>query len=122
MTLLLVLLLLLLTESTISQPNDNDNNNSNISNHCRGSAPSSNFIKNRNSTFDVMRNQLLSEKVLYSRAQDLSGGDSVFAAAQCRNYLTVDQCLACFDIAVYELAKCVVSNGAYVFLDECYVR
>ncbi|KAF5769140.1 putative protein kinase RLK-Pelle-DLSV family [Helianthus annuus] len=121
MTVLVVLLVLLLTDPTVSQSTD-DVNNTNISNHCRGRAPTSNFIRNRNSTFDEMRRRLLSERVLYARAQDLSGGDSVFAAAQCRNYLSVEQCVACFDVAFSELAKCIVSNGAYVFLDECYVR
>ncbi|KAD6794379.1 hypothetical protein E3N88_05275 [Mikania micrantha] len=61
-------------------------------------------------------------RVLYERAQDLSGGDLVYAAARCRNYLSVDQCVVCFDVAFFELAKCIVGNGAYVFLDECYAR
>ncbi|KAL8241931.1 hypothetical protein R6Q59_012233 [Mikania micrantha] len=69
-----------------------------------------------------MRMILLSQRVLYARAQDLSGGDSVYAAAQCRNYLSVDQCVVCFNVAFFKLAKCIVGNGAYVFLDECYVR
>lgn len=119
MTVLVVLLVLLLTEPTISQSNYNYTN---ISNHCRGSAPTSIFIKNRNSTFAEIRRLLLSNRVLYARAQELSGGDSVYAAAQCRNYLSVDQCVACFDVAVYEMVKCTAGNGAYVFLDECYVR
>ncbi|KAL8260663.1 hypothetical protein R6Q59_028616 [Mikania micrantha] len=69
-----------------------------------------------------MRMILLSQRVLYERAQDLSGGDLVYAAARCRNYLSVDQCVVCFDVAFFELAKCIVGNGAYVFLDECYAR
>ncbi|KAD7479175.1 hypothetical protein R6Q59_008018 [Mikania micrantha] len=118
MTFLVVLLLLLLTEPTVlSQSNDNK-----LSSGCIGSGSTSNFIKNRNSTFASMRMTLLSQRVLYARAQDLSDGDTVFAAAQCRNYLSVDQCVACFDVAIFELAKCIVGNGAYVFLDECYVR
>ncbi|KAL8194044.1 hypothetical protein R6Q57_026286 [Mikania cordata] len=118
MTFLMVLLVLLLTEPTVlSQSNDNK-----LSSGCVGSGSTSNFIKNRNSTFANMRMTLLSQRVLYARAQDLSDGDTVFAAAQCRNYLSVDQCVACFDVAIFELAKCIVGNGAYVFLDECYVR
>lgn len=122
MTVLVVLLVLLLPKPIFSQSNNTTVDNTNISNHCRGNAPTSNFIKNRNSTFDQMRRVLVSDRVLYAKAQELSGGDSVYAAAQCRNYLSVDQCLACFDVAVFELGKCIAGNGAYVFLDECYVR
>ncbi|KAD7478589.1 hypothetical protein E3N88_01725 [Mikania micrantha] len=68
------------------------------------------------------RNNLRGRRVLYARSQALGAGDSVFAAAQCRNYLTVDQCVACFDASVSKLVNCTSGNGAYVTFDNCFVR
>ncbi|KAL8246808.1 hypothetical protein R6Q59_008024 [Mikania micrantha] len=81
-----------------------------------------NFNKNRNSVFVELRNNLRGRRVLYARSQALGAGDSVFAAAQCRNYLTVDQCVACFDASVSKLVNCTSGNGAYVTFDNCFVR
>ncbi|GJR60713.1 cysteine-rich receptor-like protein kinase 2 [Tanacetum coccineum] len=92
---------------------------------CGSIAPksASNFNRNRNSTLNDIRTQLLSQNILYAKAQDLTGGDSVFALTQCRNYLTVDQCVACFDAGVSVLVNCRhVGNGAFVLFDNCFVR
>ncbi|KAI3747600.1 hypothetical protein L6452_10113 [Arctium lappa] len=121
MAVLIVLLVLLLIELGIAQSNDT---NIPIQYFCGSIAPKSqsNFIKNRKSTLDELRMQLLSRRVFYARAQNLSDGDSVFAVAQCRNYISVDQCVDCFDVAASELVNCTAGNGAYVFLDNCFVR
>ncbi|KAI7731740.1 hypothetical protein M8C21_021631, partial [Ambrosia artemisiifolia] len=81
-----------------------------------------NFIKNRNSTFNELKTQLLNQRLHYARAQDLSGGHSVFAAIQCRNYLSTDQCVACFDECVSELVNCQSGNRGFISFDNCYVR
>ncbi|KAJ9541301.1 hypothetical protein OSB04_027807 [Centaurea solstitialis] len=125
MAILIVLLVLLLTKPGTAQSNRLDNNtNIPIQSFCGSIAPISllNFIKNRESTLDELRIQLLSKRVLYARAQALSDGDSVFAVAQCRNYLSTDQCVACFDAGVSQLVNCTEGNGAYVFLDNCFIR
>lgn len=125
MAILVVLLVLMLAETVTSQSSNHINNtNIPILNFCGSIAPKSalNFNKNRNSTLNDIRSQLLNQNKLYARAQDLSGGDSVFAAAQCRNYLTVDQCVACFDAGVSVLVNCSVGNGAYVLFDNCFLR
>lgn len=118
---LVVLVVLLLTESVISQSNTSVTY-ADIPNHCRGSLPTSNFIRNRNLTLDELVMQLSSRRVLSARAQRLSGGDPVFAQAQCRNYLNVDQCVDCINEGIFNLVKCIVGNSAYVFLDDCSVR
>ncbi|KAJ0549964.1 putative protein kinase RLK-Pelle-DLSV family [Helianthus annuus] len=120
-TVLLVLVVLLLTKTAISQSNTSVNC-IDVPNHCGGRVPRSNFINNRNFALDELRMQLFSKRVLYARAQNSSGGDPVFAEAQCRNYLTVDRCVGCFDVAVFNLVKCIDGNGANVFLDDCSVR
>lgn len=125
MAVLVVLLVLLLLETGASQSIDPvSNTNIPTQTFCGRNAPGnpSNFNITRNSTFDDLRRQLLSNRVLYARAQDLTGGNSVFAAAQCWNYLSVDQCVACFDAAVSVLVNCPVGNGANAYFDNCFVR
>ncbi|KAK1410563.1 hypothetical protein QVD17_37100 [Tagetes erecta] len=133
MAVLVVLLVLLLTKPGFSQTNDRDNNtNVFIIMYCGEklyfgqnavmSLP--NLNKNHNLTFNELRTELLSKRVLYARAQALSAGDdSVFAAAQCRNYLSVDQCVSCFDTAVAQLVtNCSWGTSAYISYDNCFVR
>ncbi|KAL9996919.1 putative protein kinase RLK-Pelle-DLSV family [Helianthus debilis subsp. tardiflorus] len=123
MAFLVVLLVLLFTKPGFSQRTDSNNTNV-IAMRCGRNAlvNQPNFIKNRNSTFRDLRTQLLDQRVLYARAQALSSGDSVFAAVQCRNYLSTDQCVACFDECVSELLICNSGNGGFVSFDNCYVR
>ncbi|KAL7614328.1 hypothetical protein Lser_V15G06980 [Lactuca serriola] len=125
MVVLVVFLVFLLIEPVISQSNDHDNNtNIHLQSFCGSIAPihPTNFIKNRNSTFAELRKQLMNEGVFSARAQDLSAGDTVYAAAQCRNYLSKDQCVACFDAGVSVLVKCTAGNGAYTLFDNCFIR
>nr|XP_043633421.1 putative cysteine-rich repeat secretory protein 7 [Erigeron canadensis] len=123
MALLVAFFLLTLMRSGMSQMN-NSNTNRPIGSFCGRNAPMvlSNFFNNRNFALSEIRRQLSGNDVLYARAQSLAEGDSVFGAAQCRNYLSTAQCLACFDAAVSELTSCLTGNGAYVFFDNCFLR
>nr|XP_043634244.1 cysteine-rich receptor-like protein kinase 2 [Erigeron canadensis] len=122
---LVVLVVLLFVETGTSQSNGHFNNTNNLIQSFCGSNPTNSppiFKKNRNSTFDQLRMQLVRTNQLYARAQDLSAGEAVFALAQCWNYLSVDQCLACFDAGVSKLVTCPVGTGAYALMDNCFVR
>nr|XP_043634242.1 cysteine-rich receptor-like protein kinase 2 isoform X2 [Erigeron canadensis] len=126
MGLLVVLLVLLFVKTGTSQSNGYINYTNNlIQPFCGSNPPNSlpNFIKNRNSTLDQLRMQLVRTNQLYARAQDLSAGESVFGVAQCWNYLSVEQCVACFDAGVSTLVSCrPVYTGAYALMDNCFVR
>ncbi|KAL4577867.1 hypothetical protein LXL04_013982 [Taraxacum kok-saghyz] len=125
MSLLMAFLVLFLIKPGESQTNISDNNiNTPIRSFCGRNPPIiiSNFIQKRNSTLGEIRRQLSSNGVFYATAQSLAEGDSVSGAALCRNYLTTAQCVACFDVGVSQLISCVTGNGAYVFLDNCFVR
>ncbi|KAD7478586.1 hypothetical protein E3N88_01722 [Mikania micrantha] len=126
MAALVVLFMLFLTNPVFSQSNDRyDNTNLFIATSCGNDAVISmpTFINNRNSTFNDLRMQLLSKRVFYARAQSLTGGDSVFTAVQCRNYLSVDQCVACFDDGVSQLVNsCTFGNGGFISYDNCFIR
>ncbi|KAK9062111.1 hypothetical protein SSX86_019296 [Deinandra increscens subsp. villosa] len=120
-----LLVLLLLTKPGFPQSNDGDiNRNLFIQTHCGGQTLLSlpNFINNRNSSFNELRTQLLSKGALYARAQALGTGDPVFAAVQCRKYISVDQCVACFDDGASRLANCTSGNGGFVSFYNCYIR
>ncbi|KAI3794374.1 hypothetical protein L1987_37005 [Smallanthus sonchifolius] len=122
MAVLVVLLVLVLTKPGFSQTNDGDNVMTGM--YCGRNALISlpDFVNNRNSTFNELRIQLLSKGVLYARAQALSAGESVYSAVQCRNYLSVDQCVACIDAGVSKLANCISGNGGFISFDNCAIR
>ncbi|CAH1437026.1 unnamed protein product [Lactuca virosa] len=125
MAILVVFLVLFLINPGVSQTNNSQNDiNTPIRSFCGRNPPIilSNFVNNRNSTLAEIRRKLSSNDVFYATAESLSEGDSVFGAAQCRNYLSAAQCVACFDAGVSQLISCLTGNGAYVFLDNCFVR
>ncbi|KAI7724661.1 LOW QUALITY PROTEIN: hypothetical protein M8C21_006395 [Ambrosia artemisiifolia] len=125
MAVLVMFHVLLLIKPGTSQRNDTENNiNTLIRSFCGRNPPKNlpSFINYRNSTFAEIRRQLSSNGVFYARAQSLSEGDSVFGLAQCRNYLSAAQCVACLDAGVSELDRCLTGNGAYTFFDNCFVR
>ncbi|KAI3798745.1 hypothetical protein L1987_34023 [Smallanthus sonchifolius] len=124
MSILVLLLVSFLIKPGISQLNNTQNNiNTPIRSFCGRNPPINlpSFINNRNSTFTEIRRQLSGNGVFYARAQSLSEGDSVFGLAQCRNYLSTAQCVACLDAGVSELDNCITGNGAYIFFDNCFV-
>ncbi|XP_023760090.1 cysteine-rich receptor-like protein kinase 2 [Lactuca sativa] len=82
----------------------------------------SEFSTNLNSTLAALRKDLSVNGSYFSRAQTVGDADSVYGTAQCRHYLTTVQCLACFDSGVSTLAGCTSGNGAYVTLDDCFIR
>nr|XP_043608411.1 cold-responsive protein kinase 1-like [Erigeron canadensis] len=107
-----------------SSQSNNQNGNTVIRLSC-GSNPamsSSSFFSNLNSTIDQLRSQLSNNGVYFARAQNSRNQDSVYGLAQCRNYLSVSQCVACFDVAVSAVQTCPAVNGANVFLDNCFLR
>lgn len=125
MAILVVFLVLFLINPGVSQTNNSQNNiNTPIRSFCGRNPPTilSNFVNNRNSTLAEIRRKLSSNDVFYATAQSLAEKDPVFGAALCRNYLSTVQCVACFDEGVAQLIGCVTGNGAYVFLDDCFVR
>ncbi|KAI3522040.1 hypothetical protein L1887_11518 [Cichorium endivia] len=120
MVVLVVLLLSLLTETEISQSTEHNINT--INSHPIVSSTNtpitlSNFVKNRNSTLAEIRMQLSSKRVLYA-----GDDDTVYAASQCRSYLSTDQCVVCFDAGPSQAGQCTASHGAYVVFDNCFAR
>ncbi|KAK4430450.1 Cysteine-rich receptor-like protein kinase [Sesamum alatum] len=81
------------------------------------------FFRNLNATFSDLRSQLSNGGGRrFATAQQERSSDPVYAMAQCRNYLSEADCLACFDAAVSRIRNCSAANGARVIYDGCFLR
>lgn len=118
------MIVLMMLDLGTSQLNNNTNTNTPIRLFC-GINPvmsSSSFFSSLNSTIAQLKSQLSIKDVYFARAHDLGNPDYVYGLAQCRNYLSTAQCVACFDVAVFAIRSCSSVNGANVFLDNCFFR
>lgn len=67
------------------------------------------FLSNLNVTFSDLRSQLSGGGRRFATSER-----PVYAMAQCRNYMSRDDCLACYDAAVSQIRNCTAANGARV--------
>ncbi|GMP25644.1 hypothetical protein CsSME_00002406 [Camellia sinensis var. sinensis] len=82
----------------------------------------SDFFSNLNATFSGLRNQISSQNKKFATAQQARTSDPVYAMVQCRDYLSVADCVSCFDAAVSQIRNCSAANGARVIYDGCFLR
>ncbi|KAL7230461.1 hypothetical protein ACSBR2_008856 [Camellia fascicularis] len=82
----------------------------------------SNFFSNLNATFSDLRSQISSQNKKFATAQQARTSDPVYAMVQCRDYLSVADCVSCFDAAVSQIRNCSAANGARVIYDGCFLR
>ncbi|XP_073158729.1 cysteine-rich receptor-like protein kinase 2 [Henckelia pumila] len=82
------------------------------------------FINKLNATFADLRNLLSAAggNTRFATAERPRSSDPVYAMAQCRNYLSEPDCLACYDAAVAQIRNCSAANGARVIFDGCFLR
>ncbi|KAI8031382.1 Cysteine-rich receptor-like protein kinase 2 [Camellia lanceoleosa] len=82
----------------------------------------SDFFSNLNATFSDLRSQISSQNKKFATAQQARTSDPVHAMVQCRDYLSVADCVSCFDAAVSQIRNCSAANGARVIYDGCFLR
>ncbi|XAR73586.1 Non-specific serine/threonine protein kinase [Bertholletia excelsa] len=82
----------------------------------------SDFFRNLNATFADLRSHISVENKKFATAQQARTSNPVYAMAQCRNYLTTADCVACFDAAVAQIRSCSGANGARIIYDGCFLR
>ncbi|KAK4278115.1 hypothetical protein QN277_016006 [Acacia crassicarpa] len=81
------------------------------------------FSDNVNKTLRQIREELLNERKLFARAQEANAENPVFTLFQCRNYLSVDDCVACFDAAAEQVRDCPAgAPGGRTIYDGCFLR
>ncbi|KAI7729597.1 hypothetical protein M8C21_020772 [Ambrosia artemisiifolia] len=78
------------------------------------------FLSNLNNTLSELRQQLTMSG--YAAARTLFNGESVWGLGWCRGYLSIPDCLDCFDYAVDQLKVCGLGNGGHVVYTDCDVR
>ncbi|XP_028754206.1 cold-responsive protein kinase 1 isoform X2 [Neltuma alba] len=80
------------------------------------------FSDNVNETFGEIREQIMSINKHFATAQQGNGGNPVFSLFQCRNYLSVHDCVGCFDAAAKQVRNCpAASPGGLVVYDGCFL-
>ncbi|XP_029126680.1 cold-responsive protein kinase 1 [Cajanus cajan] len=80
------------------------------------------FYANINGTFAELRGEVKNESTHFATAQEARGDVVTYAMLQCRNYLSKNDCLACFDTASTQIRNCSSANGARVIYDGCFLR
>lgn len=78
------------------------------------------LLRNLNTTLSSLRQQLTTSG--YAVARTLFNSVPVWGLASCRGYLSIPNCLDCFDYAVFQLKSCGHGNGAHVTYSDCYLR
>ncbi|KAJ6861645.1 hypothetical protein NC651_037652 [Populus alba x Populus x berolinensis] len=82
----------------------------------------SNFNSYLNITFGLVRTDLMNSSKHFATEESLSGSDPVYVMFQCRDYMSEDECIACFSAASTQIRNCSLANGARVVYDGCFLR
>ncbi|XP_028800646.1 cysteine-rich receptor-like protein kinase 3 isoform X2 [Neltuma alba] len=81
------------------------------------------FSENVNRTFLHIRKQIVNKSKHFATAQQASVENSVFALFQCRNYISIHDCVVCFDVAAKQVRKCAAgTQGGRAVYDGCFLR
>ncbi|XP_028773230.1 cysteine-rich receptor-like protein kinase 2 [Neltuma alba] len=83
----------------------------------------STFSENLNTTFREIRGQIVTQNKYFATAQQGGGNNPVSTIFRCRNYLSIPDCAACFDVASVQIGNCSGgADGARVVCDGCFLR
>ncbi|XP_028797755.1 cysteine-rich receptor-like protein kinase 2 [Neltuma alba] len=82
------------------------------------------FQGNLNATFQSMRTQISNQSEHFATEQVVKGNNPAYGLFQCRNYLSIADCLSCFDFAADKIRRncSAASNGAHITYDGCFLR
>jgi len=80
------------------------------------------FYDNINGTFAELRGDISNDSKHFGTAQQAIGEVLIYAMFQCRNYLSKNDCLSCFNTASTQIRNCSAANGARVIYDGCFLR
>jgi len=80
------------------------------------------FFANINDTFSELRAEVTNQTKHFATSQKSRGGILTYTMFQCRNYLSKNDCLSCFDTASTQIRNCSKANGARVIYNDCFLR
>ncbi|KAK4278116.1 hypothetical protein QN277_016007 [Acacia crassicarpa] len=78
-------------------------------------------MKSLNATFRDVRKQIITQNKYFATAQQDNGENPVTALFQCRNYLSVHDCVTCCDVAAAQIRNCPAAGGHVVY-NGCFLR
>ncbi|XP_054796094.1 plasmodesmata-located protein 7-like, partial [Prosopis cineraria] len=80
------------------------------------------FHQNLNATFQDLKAQIGNQSKHFATAQAVKGNNPAYALFQCRNYLSISDCLKCFDFAADHIRNCSVGvTGARIIYEGCFL-
>jgi len=80
------------------------------------------FFANINESFSDMREDIRNQSKHFGTIRKARGEVLTYAMFQCRNYLSKNDCLSCFNTATTQIRNCSGGNGARVIYDGCFLR
>ncbi|XP_054795595.1 cysteine-rich receptor-like protein kinase 2 isoform X2 [Prosopis cineraria] len=81
------------------------------------------FNQSLNAAFGDLRDQVFNQSKHFATAQRANGATPLFALYQCRSYLSVADCVACFTVASAHIRNCSAgTTAARVIYDGCFLR
>ncbi|XP_054798012.1 cysteine-rich receptor-like protein kinase 2 isoform X2 [Prosopis cineraria] len=81
------------------------------------------FSENLNATFRDLREQVKDQNKHFATSQVGDQNNPASSLFQCRDYLSIADCVACFDVAAVQIRNCSAgTHGARVVYDGCFLR
>ena len=81
------------------------------------------FFANVNETFSELRGEIRNQSRHFGTSLKSKGDVNTYTMFQCRNYLSRNDCLACFNNASIQIRDiCKIANGARVIYNDCFLR
>ncbi|XP_054797479.1 plasmodesmata-located protein 7-like [Prosopis cineraria] len=81
------------------------------------------FSENLNATFRDLREQVKDQNKHFATSQIEDQNNPASSLFQCRDYLSMAECVTCFDVAAVQIRNCSAgTHGARVDYDGCFLR
>ncbi|XP_028797863.1 cysteine-rich receptor-like protein kinase 2 [Neltuma alba] len=81
------------------------------------------FHENLKTTFRELKAQVKNQSKHFATSQAVKGNNPAYSLFQCRNYLSISDCLACFRFAARHIRNCSYSaTGARIIYEGCFLR
>ncbi|KAI3502735.1 hypothetical protein L1887_30998 [Cichorium endivia] len=79
-------------------------------------------FRSLNETLKEVRRQLSNNITFFATAEQTRISEPVYMMAQCRHYMSTNDCIACYDVATAHARGCGAATGARAVLDGCFLR
>nr|GMC56889.1 cysteine-rich receptor-like protein kinase 2 [Ipomoea batatas] len=117
-TAVIFLVVSIISEPAVSNPQTNQIGELGCSKINATDVSAAEYSRELNASVTDLKNQLSAgNNTLFATTSN-----PIYALAQCRNYLSKSDCLACLDFAVLGTRNCSINTGARIVFDGCFFR